>query len=465
VVEDRPDSQLDELISSIQITNSLFQDNNAVYGGAIDIEPGDDSLQIEILTNNFTRNGNSQGLGGGIVVSGYGTLRGNCKMINNTFANNSGVLAGGVVIQNSNNPNTLWYELKDCIFSENDGPNGGGGLVIRSYPETNHIAGTISNTLFNNNSSVAGGGAVYFYGGIHQIIDSDFNLNYTDGIFDTIPIGGAALVIDGTAEASVERCQFDRNTSLTNGAAISTILGATCNLDNSIFINQSGLSTIWNRGNMDMVNVTLSGQPAGLVAETGSETSFQNSVFNTQQGNLIIQGKPHITSRGGNISSDGTMTGVLTGSGSYNDLHNTDPLLAIDFVPLSGSPCIDAGNPEGITTPIDLAGNPRIHGGAIDAGSYESLFTSTNDQAGSISDLTIYPNPTSGDLIVELKENTIAGSRIQVLNLAGQIVLNKRVETGNVIQVVNTYALPAGTYNIQIAAEGQVLGLNKFVKM
>jgi predicted outer membrane repeat protein len=450
VVEDRPDSQLDEQISSIRITNSLFEDNSAVYGGAIDIEPADDSLQIEILNNNFTGNGNSQGIGGGIYLSGYGTVRGSCQLIKNNFTNNSGLLAGGVVMDNFNNPNTFSYEVKDCLFSGNTAPNGGGALVARSYPENNRIAGSISNTLFSNNIGDASGGAIYFYGGIHHIAQSDFNMNYTDGFQDTIIIGGGAIVVDGLAEAIIERTKFDGNTSTTDGAAISTIGDATCKLDNTIFINQSGLSTIWNHGTLNMVNVTLAGQIPGLVVETGSETSLQNTVLSTEQGNLIIRGKPQINSNGGNISSDNTLENFLIGSAGHADLNGTDPLLGPDMYPVAGSACIDAGNPDGINeNALDLDGNPRFQGSAIDAGCFETFAVATHHVLADDIRLKVSPNPVADELQISFDGDI---QSLQLMSLEGMMIDINKKSIGS--KQINIHDYVPGVYVLWLKSEG-----------
>jgi hypothetical protein len=123
----------------------------------------------------------------------------------------------------------------------------------------------------------------------------------------------------------------------------------------------------YNTGTLNMLNVTLSDQPTGLLVDNGSVTTLQNSVLNTES-NLTIRGSAEIISQGGNISSDNTMTEILTGSGDYLDLNQTDPILGPDMCPIAGSPCIDMGNPDGVTqNAVDINGNPRIQGNGIDA--------------------------------------------------------------------------------------------------
>jgi hypothetical protein len=94
---------------------------------------------------------------------------------------------------------------------------------------------------------------------------------------------------------------------------------------------------------------------------------------------------PHftLTSLGGNLSSDGALSAWLNQSsdkhnvtslasflGALSDNGGPVPTLAL----LQGSPAINAGTPvSGLTT--DARGAARVQGGAIDAGAYESAFT------------------------------------------------------------------------------------------
>ncbi|HEX5111804.1 MAG TPA: T9SS type A sorting domain-containing protein [Saprospiraceae bacterium] len=448
MVEDRQDNQPDEEISLVQITNSKFEDNTAFYGGGVDIEPGDDSIRIDIQGNNFIRNGNIQGIGGGMYISGYERTRAFCQIKNNSFTNNTAYLGGGALIENYNNINTLSYEIDNCVFAENEALNEGGGLVVRSYPLTHLIDGTITNSIFRNNKANLAGGAIYANGGKYHIENSDFNQNYTDGSQDTLSMGGGAIVLDGQADVHIERSKFEGNASLTEGAAIYTIGDVNWKLENSLFVNHSGESALYNSGTLNMLNVTLSDQLTGLIADNGSITTVQNSVLNTGS-NLIIRGGAEIISQGGNISSDNTMTSFLTGSGDYQDLNQTDPLLGPDMCPVAGSPCIDMGNPDGITqNAVDIDGNPRIQGNGIDAGCFETIMVSVQNTLKNSINLEIFPNPTSDELNVNLSDAYIGKADLSFFNNNGQVVLESTLDKTQTEQSfpVNIRKLPAGNY-------------------
>jgi len=466
VVEDKPDELQDEEICTVQITNSQFEDNSAIYGGGIDIEPGDDSIRIQILNTTFKKNGNSEGVGGGIYISGYGTSRGYCQMNNNSFINNSANLGGGALLENHDNINTWTYEIDNCLFGENTAPNGGGGIVMKSYPLTNRLTGSISNTLFTNNTGNLAAGAIYVDGGIHRIADSDFNLNYTDGSRDTLISGGGAIVLDGQSEVKIERSQFDGNISLTEGAAIYTIGDVNWKLDNTLFINQTGASALYNTGTLNMLNVTLSNQPTGLVADNGSVTTLQNSVFNTGS-NLTIRGNAAIFSQGGNISSDNTMTDLLTGSGDYQDLNQTDPILGPDMCPIAGSPCIDMGNPDGVANDaVDIDGQPRMQGNSIDAGCFETIMVSVQNTLKNSMNLDIFPNPASDELNVNLSDIYIGKSVLTFFNIHGQVVLETRLDKIQEEQTfpINIRNLPPGNYSLLLKSGDRAYSNNLIIQ-
>jgi hypothetical protein len=115
----------------------------------------------------------------------------------------------------------------------------------------------------------------------------------------------------------------------------------------------TGGAGIWNQGNITISNVTVSSNsgPGGAVDTRFAQSSMiHNSIIaNNTGGNC----DGSMTSNGYNLSSDATCG--LSGPG---DLSNTDPKLgtfgsnggATETIPLlSGSPAIDAGNPNGCT--------------------------------------------------------------------------------------------------------------------
>ena len=117
-----------------------------------------------------------------------------------------------------------------------------------------------------------------------------------------------------------------------------------------------------------------------------------------------------------------------------------DPLFVGDgdypFILSEFSACIDAGTmdlPEGITLPeFDLAGNPRIYGGAVDMGAYEwspvSSEEETIDNSSLLTNnLTNYPNPFNPSTTIsfsisnELSEQNQQAT-VKIYNVKGQLV-------------------------------------------
>jgi hypothetical protein len=164
----------------------------------------------------------------------------------------------------------------------------------------------------------------------------------------------------------------------------STISGNTANSN-----NRAAGGGISSSGPLTINNSTISGNTAkgisfsqgGGIINTGGIATFQNSILaNNSGGNCAGT----MTSKGYNLSSDGTCN--FNNSG---DLNNTDPRLGqlgnygglTQTIPLlSGSPAIDAGNPNGCTDgnrhllKTDQRGKPRPDkedSGGCDMGAFE----------------------------------------------------------------------------------------------
>jgi hypothetical protein len=142
----------------------------------------------------------------------------------------------------------------------------------------------------------------------------------------------------------------------------------------------------WSGATLSINNSTLSGNSAqhyGGIDNRGSAT-FQNSILAGNSGGNCFSGESIITSKGYNLSSDGSCD--FDGPG---DLNNTNPMLGPlqnnggptkTMALLPGSPAIDAGSPSGCTDgqghllKTDQRGQPRPNTedtGGCDMGAYE----------------------------------------------------------------------------------------------
>ena len=84
--------------------------------------------------------------------------------------------------------------------------------------------------------------------------------------------------------------------------------------------------------------------------------------------------------------------------------------------------------------------------------------TTPSDEPGLISssDIDLFPNPTSGDLLVRLREDAISETpqTVMVYSSQGEIIRSKEVE-GNQSEIeLDLNGLPAGIYFVQLFGDG-----------
>jgi hypothetical protein len=213
-----------------------------------------------------------------------------------------------------------------------------------------------------------------------------------------------------------------------------------------------------------LVNSTLVNNDVGLGLDPFGTYTLQNSVFDNGK-NFDDQGNAHLVSNGGNLSSDNSMSTFLTGSGEFIDYNNTDPMLDPEFVPMSGSPCIDAGNPNGITSDYDLAGNDRIQGNGIDIGAYETGFSTATVEPLSNAKIHVYPNPFWQSTTLKVKDlNSI--ERLELFDSKGIVV--EVIYDGNAGReaaadfIIHGHDKLPGFYLIRIVEKD---GVNKYLKI
>ncbi|MDP8323317.1 MAG: choice-of-anchor Q domain-containing protein, partial [Candidatus Stygibacter australis] len=139
----------------------------------------------------------------------------------------------------------------------------------------------------------------------------------------------------------------------------------------------------------------------------GGEMNFYNSIIYGNVGTQL-----NLDTNGWDNPSTATISHTLLQDGETGIVHqgdtilnwmdgnlDCDPMLNEDYIPLVGSPVIDAGTldlPEGIELPeTDVYGNPRIYGNGVDMGAVEWQGTENSSDEISVlpDELIIYPNP------------------------------------------------------------------------
>jgi hypothetical protein len=261
---------------------------------------------------------------------------------------------------------------------------------------------------------------------------------------------------------------------------------------------------IFNDGNfgsatLTLNNTTFSGDACldgGAIYNYGYSGSAQviirHTILNAAAGGNISSSYGSVTSLGYNVSSDDG-GGFLTTTG---DLINTDPLLGplqdnggptFTHELLAGSPAIDAGDPS-FAPPPDYdqrgPGYNRIANGRVDIGAFEvqppTPSYTAQVQPPINADGTSTFNVRRG--VVPVKFNLTQGgvatcdlppATIAVTRTAGGVIgeINESVYSGNAdtgsnfridncqyAYNVNSRALGAGTYRVDILIDGQVVG-------
>jgi len=499
IYHDGRDVEIDP--NNLIIDNCSFEDNIASdFGGGI-LYSFNASLTFKNSQgiDNISPNGSHLFISGDdkeVVISG------------SEFSGGDATFGGAIAAYGSNSK----FSISDCNFTENEAVNQGGALIIGFQAEADikdctfrlnsaDLGGAIriqndstmvsfDNCLFESNDGVVQGGAVYQGGGSNVTFDnSSFFVNTSEGL------GGALALVtfNDDAEqgtASINNCIFNFNSGGTAGGAIGLIdmptditntlihdnlLSDTEGVGGGLYYEVSDSNTAV----VNIINTTFAnnfgtiGSGIGLFrgeVETSMTMNLQNTLnFNNGDNMAISAGDgldPEIFSMGGNLSSDGTFTAVLTMASDQHDVADAmfvDPITSFDFHLLEGSPAIDAGVSTGAPT-TDIEGTARF--GEVDAGAYEFDPTSSVWDQLDNSVLTIAPNPVKEVLNYELNENLIGKTYFSIYSNSGQLMQSWNSEKLNnsLRDQIQLNDIPAGSYRLFVKMKGKIVS-KQFVKI
>lgn len=318
------------------LSNCTFSGNSANYGGAIDC-----SISGQVL--NCTISGNSAYYGGGVRFRNGGIAT-NC-----TIKNNIAYLGGGGV-------QIAWTGVVDgCTLLNNTSSNYGGGAYCFQ-------GGTITNSTISNNRSVYGGGV--------QIDDSGL---VTRTIFNgnTATYGGGLRLKNGGIGWS---CVINNNTAYSGGGVQHVNSGGilrNCSMSGNIATNSGGGVYCYLGGTIEncVISGNNGGSAGGLRAESGG------AIYNTIiQFNGAGSGTNYLNSGAGVTYSHCCTIPLVAGDANITGDPRFLDAGSADFHLTSGSPCVDAGvGRSWITNAVDMDGNPRLAGFAVDMGVYEAV--------------------------------------------------------------------------------------------
>jgi hypothetical protein len=383
--------------SSPILTDCTFNGNACSgSGGAMENRFGSKPT----LTN-CTFIGNSAKYGGG----GMGNrLDSNTTLTGCTFTDNSAGSDGGGICNYLSFPT-----LTNCTFTENSAASRGGG-VYNQYDSSP----TLNNCTFFKNSALHGG-AMYNDGEDGSCNPVMNNCTFNDNTADDY--GGA--IGNSYSSPTLTNCTFTANSAHWRGGAMYNIVGSLV-LKNCVFSGNSADSG----GGMDnsfntlvLNNCLFTGNSGEYV---GGIDNFNNHLFLT---NCTFAGNSSVTISSshycilditscifwGNAGAAISSYDEVVVTVNYSDLqggwpgegnididpcftdpgywgNRDDPNIVVepndpnavwvdgDYHLLPGSPCINTGDPNYVPEPneTDLDGKPRVIGGRIDMGAYES---------------------------------------------------------------------------------------------
>lgn len=351
------------VISGFTITNG----SSLTTGGAIACQESSPTILDCVLFNN------TAGDGGGIFCSdGRPTIR-NC-----TITQNAADHGGGLCCLSSR------PRIEDSVISGNTANRGGAiydedGRItlVRSALENNIAIGdgggiclwfgskpTIQETRIANNSSGSEGGGIYDYGGGKLVISTcEISANSADG-------AGGGVWIDTYATATIDTCAIFGNSAGQEGGGLYIYGGQTVLRNCTITLNEArdgaGLYRYGGIGPATIMNCTIARNRAtyhggGLYWDTSSSLTITNSILWHDHPDEI-----YLAGSGVSTITYSVVEGGWEGVGNIDD----EPMITADGKHLlAGSPCINAGDPNGVyADTLDIDGEPRDGDERVDIG-------------------------------------------------------------------------------------------------
>ena len=290
------------------------------------------SDQVQLINSAVQYSANT-----GIVIAGASPLISGTQILSNTASSQ-----GGGIYNYSGSPT-----IQNNTFRNNSATANGGGIYNSSGSPT------IQNNTFRNNSDTANGGGIFNGAGSPTIQNNTFQGNSVTGS------GGG--IFNSSGSPTIQNNTFQGN-SATSGGGI---------------LNSSGSTTIQNntcQGN------SATGGGGGIFNSSDSPTIRNNVIVSNTATALYGKGGGIYFSGGGGMPDVDYNDVWNNGGGDYwgvspgpHDI-SADPLFVdaegSDFHLASGSPCIDAGDPD-FYPETDFEGEPRPMGLPPDIGADE----------------------------------------------------------------------------------------------
>ena len=200
-------------------------------------------------------------------------------------------------------------------------------------------------------------------------------------------------------------------------------------------------------GNVSIVNNTIVGNSQGIRVEDDANTFITNTIVQNNETNFVTGG----TIGEAVIEMQYSLTDDISFPENVSDVEgnilNSDAeftnLSSNDFSLLETSPSIDSGIPDtsGFNIPEeDVLENPRVVNAIIDIGAVEFQDPLSNEEFDRSSSIKIYPNPTIGEVTIEIDDPF----SVKVFDINGKLILDSTKST------IDLSSQPSGIYMLKI---------------
>ena len=383
-------------------------------------------------------NGRPAGIAAGGAIAHDGT--GIVNVVDGIFTDNIGgtIVASGGALANNNNGT---MNVVNCFFADNHATSSGGAIINGGSGTLN----IISSIVLHNDVMVpvvagtngSGGGVSNVNNGTVNITNSviaDNIVNGGDG--NTSSLRGAGVMNLGSGAINVTGSVVSNNFSRNDGGGISNTSG-TLHVSNSTITQNRGLGGgIFGQGTIK--SSIIAKNNAGPFAGSDVSGAFISEGFNLIG---VADGGTGFT-----VQSDlkGTAAAPLDPKFDPNGVSLPGMPLPVPGLPLCGSPAIDKGSSDGLTTDLRGAGFPRLvddpdesnAGDGADIGAFErqtvcAQITFTVNNTGDADDANPGDGNCDSDTVTTGSQCSLRAALRESNEIGGDYTINFSIPTND----------------------------------